>query len=259
MKRNYLLALSCIAVFTTSLLLMSNDDGPRVGSSGSPLENGQNCTQCHDGTVNSGSGSLTISGPEEYEPGEVYTIDVEVSDASSSKFGFQAIAVDASNMASGSFTTSPGLETQSDEGNTYIQQSSSSTTGSFSFDWTAPSNDVGTITFYAAGNAADGDRRDDGDNIYTNTLEINAAAATGLENTTRNELSVFPNPSDGNFKLDIGSLRIDDLQIFSLSGQLMHHESSIVSDVVINDLPVGIYLLKANTSTGTITQKLVVR
>ena len=246
-------------MFTASLLLISNDNGPRAGSSGSPLENGQNCTQCHDGTANTGTGNLTISGPEEYEPGETYTINVDVSDASSSKFGFQAIAVDASDMASGTFATSSGLETYSAGGNTYIQQSSSSTSGSFSFDWTAPSGDVGAITFYAAGNAANGDRRDDGDNIYTNTLEISAATATGFENTTRDELSIFPNPSDGDFRLDIGSLTIDNLQIFSLSGQLMYSESNITSDVVINDLPVGFYLLKANTSTGTITQKLVVR
>ena len=37
----------------------------------------------------------------------------------------------------------------------------------WTFKWTAPTNDVGPITFYAAGNAANGDFSTSGDYIYT--------------------------------------------------------------------------------------------
>jgi uncharacterized protein (TIGR03437 family) len=47
----------------------------------------------------------------------------------------------------------------------------------FEFNWTPPSNDVGDIKLYAAGNAANGNNSDTGDHIYTTNITVSPAAA----------------------------------------------------------------------------------
>ncbi|MBP8137654.1 MAG: hypothetical protein KAY61_05565, partial [Candidatus Eisenbacteria bacterium] len=47
----------------------------------------------------------------------------------------------------------------------------------WSFDWTAPSSPAGSVTFYAAGNAANGSEEPSGDWIFT-------TSATALDTTT---------------------------------------------------------------------------
>jgi len=49
---------------------------------------------------------------------------------------------------------------------------------SWKVKWTPPASATGTITFYAAGNGADGDGTKSGDYIYTTTLEIAAESSS---------------------------------------------------------------------------------
>jgi uncharacterized protein (TIGR03437 family) len=49
----------------------------------------------------------------------------------------------------------------------------------FQVDWTAPSSDIGEIIFAAAGNAANGDSLERGDNIYTALVRVGPASASG--------------------------------------------------------------------------------
>jgi uncharacterized protein (TIGR03437 family) len=45
----------------------------------------------------------------------------------------------------------------------------------FQFDWTPPATNVGPVTFYAAGNAANGNGAPTGDLIYTTSVQLNPA------------------------------------------------------------------------------------
>src|SRR5262249_59953992 len=47
--------------------------------------------------------------------------------------------------------------------------------GSWVFTWTAPATSVGRVTFYAAGNAANGNGGTSGDFIYTTSVSIQPA------------------------------------------------------------------------------------
>src|ERR1700741_4026896 len=78
-----------------------------------PGENGlfgQNCTTCHNSfPVNSGSGSVTISGlPTSWTPGQTYLLTVTIPKLSTSHaYGFQLSAVvDSNNQQAG--TLAPG-------------------------------------------------------------------------------------------------------------------------------------------------------
>ena len=120
---------------------------------------------------------LTI--PETYEPNEVYTIVVNLSRAAQNRWGFEMTALGADGARAGSFEVDNAANTQVSEANSkqYIKQTAvgsaqgTNDAHSWEFQWTAPAADVGPITFYAAGNAANGDFGIAGDYIYTEQAE----------------------------------------------------------------------------------------
>ena len=172
--------------------VLANSFGPLDGLTGAATEN--NCTQCHFGNeLNASGGSLMLTIPETYEPNEVYTIIVDVSRAGQSRWGFEMTALDADGARAGSFEVDSDANTQVSEANDkqYIKQTAVGTAQgtndahSWEFQWTAPDADVGPITFYAAGNAANADFGVAGDYIYTtkeeSTPPIPTVAGVSLE------------------------------------------------------------------------------
>ena len=153
----------------------ANSGGPPVSRTGAPGE--QTCaTGCHSGTaVNGGGGSVSFSGvPTNYVLSQEYTITVTVSQNGRSTFGFQATVIDDQGREVGTLTADSGtsLVVGSVGGNTrrYVRQNFPRTTanqGVWTFRWRAPATAAGRVTFYAAGNAANGTGGQDGDLIYT--------------------------------------------------------------------------------------------
>lgn len=157
--------------------------GPIPGVAGAPGEN--NCTLCHAGSeVNSGGGSLSIEmvGASQYVPGQQYRIRVSLSDPSAQRWGFQLTArqTAATGTTAGALAsdTSPQLMVQNTSNLQYINHTINATfqgqsgSASWEFFWTAPPANVGTVTFYAAGNAANNNGNNGGDHIYTTTFTI---------------------------------------------------------------------------------------
>lgn len=159
--------------------------GPPPSNTGAPGET--NCTQCHSGTLNASGGSVTISGlPASYTPGTRYNLTVTVSRSDRSRWGFQATALTDDGSAAGTFETvdaNTQKVTGSVQGKTrnYIQHTNTGTrrgttgSASFNFVWVAPSTDVGQVTFYVIGNAANNNGSSSGDNIYTTTAKLSAS------------------------------------------------------------------------------------
>ena len=153
---------------------------PPDEKTGAPNES--TCADCHVGNdLNASGGSLMLDIPETYNPNEVYTIVVNLSRAGQSRWGFEMTALDANGARAGSFEADDAANTQVSETNSkqYIQHTTAGTAAgtndahSWEFQWTAPDADIGPITFYAAGNAANGDfvSAGAGDYIYTSQEE----------------------------------------------------------------------------------------
>jgi hypothetical protein len=177
--------------------------GPPGGVTGAPGE--LNCTLCHSG--NPGLGEFRIVAPASYVPGQTYDITVQhtTTDTTRRRWGFELTVLSPENARAGTLATSNSL-TQvlnndgPDASRQYIEHSESGTFAgqrngaSWTFGWTAPATDVGTVTFYAAGNQANNNGLSDGDQIYTTTRTVtgpSGAVAPKIINASANKKHLF--------------------------------------------------------------------
>lgn len=165
--------------------------GAPPGYTGAPGEG--NCTACHVGAANSGGGSVLINliAATKYGPGQVIHLTVTDSDPTAMRWGFELTARLASDgtQPAGTLSLASGYTLAQVEGSPgsvqYVTHTSAGTRpgtpGGASWDvyWTAPSASVGSVTFYAAGNAANNNGAPTGDHIYTTSLTIAPTPAEG--------------------------------------------------------------------------------
>lgn len=186
-----------------AVLASAHSYGPPPGTTAAPGEDSRACAQCHTGTaLNAGGGKVEIilpNGPT-YSPGVAQHIMVRVSDPAQRRWGFQFSArlnSDLANGQAGDLKESDGLtmvvcsngasKPCATAGSTlqFIEHTPEGTRlgtpngATFEFDWTPPATDVGNVTFYAAGNAANGNGSSSGDHIYTAHVELTSAAPAG--------------------------------------------------------------------------------
>ncbi len=150
--------------------------GPPAGFTGAPGE--FTCAECHV-PESQGSGQITLTVPTNYVPGQTYQIAVHHfnSDPSRIRWGFELTAMDDGAVKAGDLQSTDNLtQVLNNQGpgglRQYIEHTSLGTffnqTGgaTWTFNWTAPSTDVGRVTFYVAGNQANGDGNTSGDFIH---------------------------------------------------------------------------------------------
>ena len=161
--------------------------GPADGRTGSPADGLKTCkdTGCHNSfTLNSGPATFSISAADNYTLGEVVPVTISFSNSKTAKHGFELSALDASDEHVGTFSSVDNKTKTTDGKGYYIKHTSTgdnqSGNASFNVTWTAPTSEVKNppVTFYAAGNEANGDFTANGDYIYTTTAQISTGAAT---------------------------------------------------------------------------------
>lgn len=168
---------AALLILMATAVVYARVTGPEPGYTGAPRDIG-NCTACHDhpGQPDVGAGSVRIDGvPSIYQPGQVYPLNVTVQQGGRQRFGFQLTAIDGGDRQAGTLQ-SPTSDSQviAETGfgeRQYIEHTQIGTIGqgnrTWQIRWTAPSSDVGTVRFFVAGNAADGDGTNQGnDFIY---------------------------------------------------------------------------------------------
>ncbi|MBZ5607299.1 MAG: TIGR03118 family protein [Acidobacteriia bacterium] len=179
-------------------ILHAYSSGPDPRYTGAPGDSSGACTSCHRGlAINAGQGSVTIVMPNgnSYTPGVTQHIMVQVSDPQQRRWGFQMSArlkSDQVNGQAGDFNPSDGFTQVICDNFTpkpcsanalvqFIEHTAAGTRSgvaggvTFEFDWTPPAADSGNIVFYVAANAANGDGSQNGDHIYTTSLEITSS------------------------------------------------------------------------------------
>jgi hypothetical protein len=278
MKKFYHLA---FALGTAGVLFLAgvDSDNGKAGATGSPGE--QSCSQsnCHTGsTDNSMGGSVTLTSTDlinwEYTPGQTYTLTATVSQQGRSLFGIGLEALLPSGANAGTLTPGTGTTTKNATiaGNSRknivhnMNAGATANAHSFTFTWTAPATDVGPITMYFAGNAANNNGTKTGDYIYTASQVVNSAGVSVSEQTVEAvTFSFYPNPASENITLNYSLTESSKVSytIFDLTGKQVQTDSAnrfpgAQQQIIdINNLQAGTYLLSLNTNGKVITKRFV--
>ena len=215
MPRPKTLLINCalVALAIAPPILYSYEYGPDPGYTGAPGDNATGCTAtgCHTSTPNSGGGSVKIvaSGGTTYVPGQTQQIMVTIADAAERKYGFELTArVDSNPQLQSAGTLAPAdAKTQlvdcktagvtphpgsCPSGNTlqWIEHSlagylaSAPTSSTYTFNWTPPASNAGTVTLYAAGNAGTGALLVGSTHTYLTTLQLSPSAGSSAPTIT---------------------------------------------------------------------------
>ena len=202
---------SLLVLAIAPIIIYAYEFGPDPGYTGAPGDNPTGCTAsgCHVGAPNSNSGSVKIvaSGGTVYVPGQTQQIQVTITDSAERKFGFELTARVDSNpkaMGAGTFMSTdantqvldcktqgvvpfPGICPSGSTGLQWIEhtlagfstRSNATPSFTYTFNWTPPATNVGTITMYAAGNAGTGDvSSPNNTHTYLSTLQL--SPSTGM-------------------------------------------------------------------------------
>ena len=243
-------------LITISSSLSGNSGGPPTGYAYN-APNYNNCTICHNGTVNSGNGSVEfIDLPNEFNPGETYSIGIIVNGSNSRGYGFQATAMLGEQFA-GNFSLNSNSENLELNGG-FIQHSSRTDSGIWYFNWDAPEEATEAITFSASGLGTGGSSGYSGDRVYTVQVEIQPQSVGILSEDLLASFSLngnYPNPFNGEtiISYDIPKNGFVNISIFNLAGQFiinlvneyqLYGEKKVfwdTKDATGNHVPSGVY------------------
>lgn len=232
--RKYTISLVCML---TAVLLTfqysevrTNAIQPQAGRTGAPLE--LTCGDdlaCHNTTPNTFTGNVAISfsgANNTYIPGTTYQVTVTVSEAGINKFGFECTSIDANGDSAGTWLSAVSGSVAFPVAGAvnhrkYVSHHNAGANNTWVIDWKAPAVDKGPLTFYAAGNAANGNALATGDHIYTSSLTI-IPGVVGIDEAPANYASLFIQNlvnSDLNVQYDLSSAAQVSVILFNSLGQ----------------------------------------
>jgi len=257
----------CFALAVT-LIISSYVGGPPPATTNAPSET--TCSTnglCHAGPANHGPGfaDITIDGGiplNGYTPGQTYMLMPYLvpQDTAMIRSGFEVVALLQSNgNAAGNVVITDPSKTQLVIYNNkqYTEQTAAGaiTPGmhDWMYNWTAPPVGSGTVIFYGAFVAGNGDGTSSGDYIYTDSLVL-PENTTGInENAADNGFihSLFPNPATTSINIEFSatSQEVVLLTVYSMDGRVLYSENvsilphHFIYTIPIDNLPLGVYLI----------------
>lgn len=268
MKKKIIFAVTSAIVITTMSFDVMTPTGEE-GKTGSPGE--KLCNECHkDNALNAAGGSVTIASPNltnwQYALGQTYTISVTVARTNMKRFGLGFEALTSTGANAGTLTAGTGTKLLTFAANSRVNivQNGSGNTGTgtftFTFTWKAPATNVGNVTFYCAGNAANGSQVT-GDFIYSTTQVVTPTTVGVNEVSLANQITVFPNPATDRLQISNPGNKSGNMMvsIMDLKGELIRDKQLIHTNdfIELNELNSGSYLLHIETDGKVAIKKFI--
>lgn len=279
MNKSLLLIAAGAAVIIGMSFDIQEDNG-KAGYTGSPNE--LICDDCHStyGNPNTGSGTIYVTSNMtnwQYVPGQTYTINVIVKHLTKPIFGLGFEALTSTNANAGTLqitnTVKTQIKTKTISGvtrNNVVHKTNgglATDSAVFTFNWVAPSTNIGNVTFYFSGVAGNNNGSDNGDYVYNSTRLVTPASATGLIETNINKsLRIYEN---GESNLVIKYQSVENAQprvdLYDLSGHLIasrNFEQTAAGAVELQmqrpvGLSKGVYLVNLISGADVYSGKVV--
>lgn len=249
-----------------------NQAGSPGGKTGAPGD--ANCTQCHAGTVQSGAGFNLVTFSQngnpvsDYIPGQTYMVTVSLGN-NNPKNGFEILPLTPTNSMAGSLVITDNTNTKTIfiSGKTRVTHKLAGTAlSSWQFSWTAPSTDVGTVTFYLATNQTNSSNSDSGDIIRTSQHSIGTLASLKEENklsiktrynTALNTIELDLNsPMDG--KAFFNLVDLNGRSVFTENLPHINMGESAFSVKLNDGLHAGMYFVHFSVGNTIISEQLFI-
>lgn len=253
------------------------------GLTGAPgdtkLSNGdpKTCQFCHNSGSFNPKATIDIldeagaNAVTKYEADKTYTIRVSVNAGAGTPagYGFQLIDIRKSNDANVKgflATQATGIQLTPLNNRIYAEHSMRSTSKTFDVKWKAPSPSVGTVTFYAVGNAVNGNSGTSGDN-GTAPVKVDLSDLTSGVNELAAQvmMSVSPNPTTEGVVLSISSkvTKKVTVRFLDISGRTHISENWHIQTGAnskkwdISRLPRGAYMVQVIDNEGVVSKKII--
>lgn len=265
-KLTFFLLISIFLFLTPNIFSKLN--GSPGAKTGSPMD-GNNCTACHNGIVNSGSGLLSVATNipvQGYTAGQTYAITVQISHPNFSRFGFE-ITCEEGNFGSakiGTFGITDATTTKFVNNNNAITHTQGGIFGTgsktWSMNWTAPfTSPSGGIVFYVSAMAANANGNNSGDEVYTTSRSFTEATSSVTE--VQNKITTFINPISKDIMINtLEIMTISSLKIYDISGKVVASKEELLLPTFINVdfLNAGIYIVNMNIKNGDLISEKVI-
>jgi len=257
-----IISVTAIIVFiSASKSALSPCDSPIVGDhSGAPGES--NCSGCHSSPVNPDIPDLHFeagSNDSTYIPGNTYLVHIKIKRNGHNKFGFVCSSLDTNNNSKGAFSLINTLTTRTYTlgGRNYVSHTpcgaDSQDSMTWTYNWIAPSTNLGKIKIYMSLLVANHDEALTGDTTYTKILSLVPSTNNGISNfSIGNKTKIYPTSFSNYFTIEFNQNYNDSykqISLFNINGNLIETFRSKEAKVVhaVNEgLNTGIYLLKIN-------------
>jgi len=245
----------------SSLLLVSFSPNPPDGMTGAPGDS--LCVECHVQTNPPINGEISVEGfPSSITPGETYVLTVinrnTIGDAV--RGGFQMTILGPLNTRAGTMAkpSTSSTVTNTLAGRQYFEHNPSvlypdSNVIKWTVEWTAPEIAAGSeITYYVAGNVANGNFQNTGDRVVT-SIGKGSVLISANEEIDFVKPTLYPNPGTDqiNVVLNDGTRPDGTAVFYSMTGLRLHKAEIIQGKMMTPDLSSGIYLIEIRQGNET--------
>ncbi|MEO8761826.1 MAG: T9SS type A sorting domain-containing protein [Bacteroidia bacterium] len=124
--------------------------------------------------------------------------------------------------------------------------------------WFGEGLHIGTYNFMLSGV----DNTSTDTHTWTHTNTITASTTTSLnelKNSNQNGISVYPNPSTGNFIIETNATTKQSIQVYDIDGRLVLTQNIIgKTSIDANSLRAGIYNVSIIGNKGVVNQRIII-
>lgn len=265
------LAVLLICVSST-MGIKSPCDSPVVGDhSGAPGET--DCSGCHSSPVNPNNPELSFkleNNETSYLPGKSYKVIVSIKRNGHDKFGFVCSSLDSLNKSNGTFGLLNAVSTRlfTENKRDYISHTpcgaDSKDSIKWTYNWIAPSTNVGKISLYMALLVANHNHQLTGDTTYTRVISLmpNVLGNSDHLNMAK-QTKVYPTIFVDELNFEFSSKYKNESKevfLFNSEGKFIRKfftSNSIATFHINQYLPIGMYFIRIKHDHSTEIIKVI--